>query len=212
MALLMTPTLWNSIDWFEKCPESWKKSAYQQLLDMLNRKWTSNKAVERGMAFEKHICYGKNPLDDVAPDIKEKFNNAYLMIHGEGHNFQAVAKKFVEVDDKEFVLYGKMDVFFPNTEILDIKTTGNYKGKNAYLSTWQHKIYTWATRVNKFKYLIFELTDAGILIDVHIVEYIAEDFSIIEKEIIEKLKSVLELLRSDQKLKTAYLNKFNMYN
>ncbi len=212
MALLMTPTLWNSIDWMEKCPPSWKKSAYQQLSDMLNRKWTSNKAVERGMAFEKAICFGSNPLDQVAPDLKEKFDNAYNMIHAEGADFQAKAKRFVEVDGKEFVLYGKMDVFFNGKLILDIKTTGSYKGKSSYLATWQHPVYCFATRVPYFKYIIFEFNDAGIVVDVHIVEYECTDFRELELRILAKLNDVVKLLRSDEKLKTAYMNKFNMYN
>lgn len=212
MALLMTPTLWNSVDWLEKCPPSWKKSAYQQLLDMLNRKWTGSKAIERGMAFEKAICEKSTDKLEIADDINEKFSNAYNLIHREGGQFQAKAKKFVEYDNKEFVLYGKMDVYFAGTEIDDIKTTGNYKGKDAYLKTWQHKIYCLATRVNFFRYIVFEFNDFGILVDVHIIEHTFDDFVALEKEVMEKLDSIIKLIRNDEKLKKAYLNKFNMYN
>ena len=211
MALLMTPTLWNSIDWLNKCPVSWKARAYQSLSDMLNRKWTGSPAIERGMAFEKKICSGENPIEDIAPDLQEKFTKVYDMIHADGHEFQHKSKKIVEVDGKEFCLYGRLDVYFPNL-IEDIKTTGNYRGKKSYLDTWQHKMYCYIEHIADFKYLVFELNDASMLKDIHIVEYWVDSFSLLEEEVLAKLKSVLDFIRTDKKLVLAYLKKFNQYN
>ena len=221
MALLMTTSLWDSIDWYQHCPASWKADAYKSLLNQLNRIWAPTKAIERGIAFEKQICYGNNPLEDVAPDLHEKFNEAYAMIHAKGGSFQAKCKKFIEYDGKEFIIYGKQDVHFsPTSEfldikprIIDIKTTGNYRGKSSYLSKWQHKVYTLLDRICDFKYIIFEFNnDSGLLIDVHFIDYHVDDFAAIEKEVIAKVKSVVEFLRNDEKLKLAYLNTFNKYN
>ena len=222
MALLMTPTLWDSIDWLNKSPDSWKARAYQGLLDMLNRKWAPTKAIERGIAFEKQICHGTNPISEVAPDIKEKFQKAYDMIHAPGHDFQAKAKKIVEVDtgngEKEFCLYGKLDVDFKSTAeypdglIIDIKTTGSWKGKASYLSKWQHKVYCWLKRVKDFKYIVFEFGDSGMLIDIHFIDYHVDDFVELGKELMEKLVSVIKFLQADKKLAKAYMEKFNLYN
>ena len=214
----MTTSLWDAIDWYNKCPASWKKRAYQGLLDQLNRKWAPTKAIERGIAFEDKICNGKNPIEEIVPDLKEKFTTAYNLIHGEGHNFQAKAKKFVESDEKEFIIYGKLDVFFekhadyPDGLIIDIKTTGNYRGKASYLSKWQHRVYTWLKRIKDFKYVVFEFNEAGLLCDVHTIDYHVDDFDKIGKEIMDNLKKVRGLLKSDKDLSKAYLKKFNLYN
>ena len=70
------------------------------------------KAIERGISFEKQLCYGNNPLEDVQPDLHEKFNEAYALIHSEGAEFQSKCKKFIDYDGKEFIVYGKQDVHF----------------------------------------------------------------------------------------------------
>lgn len=208
----MTPTLWDSIDWYLKCPQSWKKSAHKGIDDMLNRRWAPTKAIERGMAFEKAVCEGnKNPLDAVADDLNDKFMKAYNEIHAEGGVFQAKTKKFIEHDGKEFILYGRKDVAFPDLTI-DIKTTGNYRGASSYLAKWQHKVYALCDRMPNFKYIVFEFNEFGMMIDIHTIEYHVDDFAALEKEIMEKLDSVIKFLRSDKKLLTAYLNKFNQYN
>lgn len=211
MALLMTPTLWDSIDWLQKSPASWKTRAYTSLSNTLNRIWAPTDAIKRGIAFEEQICYGQNPIDEIAPELKGKFNMAYAMIHAEGHSFQKKAKKIVEYDNKEFCLYGKMDVAFPDL-IIDIKTTGNYRGKSSYLSKWQHKVYTWLTRIKDFKYIVFEFDEHGNLCDIHFIDYHVDDFGPIGKEIMSNLDKVVTFLRSDKKLSKAYMKTFNLYN
>lgn len=227
MAWLMTPTLWDSIDWLHKAPSSikagtkitWKQDAYNNLLSMLRREWAPTKAIERGISFEKQICYGKKPV--VAPDLIEKFNKAYDLIHADGGNFQTKCKKFYQYDDKEFIMYGKQDVHFAPTEefplvkklIVDIKTTGNYRGQSSYLSKWQHKVYTLLDRIPDFKYVVYEFdNESGMIVDIHIIDYINNDFAATDKEIEKKLAEVVQFLKSDKKLKEAYTNKFNMYN
>lgn len=223
----MTPTLWDSIDWYHKAPLSikagtkitWKKDAYNNLLGMLNRVWAPTKAIERGISFEKQICHGTKPT--VATDLVEKFNKAYDLIHAEGGEFQTKCKKFYEYDGKEFILYGKQDIHFSPTEelpliklkIIDIKTTGNYRGASSYLSKWQHKCYTLLDRIVDFQYIIYEFDNrTGMVIDIHIIDYHNNDFDAVNKEIEENLEKVIKFLRADPILKKAYLTKFNMYN
>jgi hypothetical protein len=218
MALLMTPTLWDSIDWLQKSPDSWKKRAYESLSNTLNRIWDPTPAIKRGIAYEKQICFGENPIDEVATEIREKFIKAYDMIHAEGHVFQKKTKKIVDFDGKEFCLYGKMDVSFktlpdyPNGFIIDIKTTSNYRGKSSYLSKWQHKVYTWLTRIKDFMYIVYEFDEYGNMIDIHFIEYHVDDFGPIGEEIMNNLAKVVTFLRTDKTLSKAYMKKFNLYN
>jgi len=214
MGLLITPSLFDSIDWLNKCPASYKKGAYKQLSNSLNRVWTPpNKAIKRGMDYEKKLCHGVSPIDDVAPDLHEKFKKAYDRIHAEGCNFQHKAKKNIFMDEKEFTLYGKLDVYFEDKPIIDIKTTGNYRGKGSYLSKWQHKVYPFCTGIADFTYIVYEFdNDSGLLINIHFIDYHVDDFVALEKEIMDNLAKVIKFIRSDVKLKKAYLNTFNMYN
>lgn len=218
MSLLMTTSLWDSIDWLNKAPDSWKARAYTSLSNTLNRIWIPTPAITRGINFEKQICHGQNPIDEVAPELREKFKKAYDLIHYKGGSFQSKAKKIIEYDGKEFCLYGKLDVDLPTHEdfpdglIIDIKTTGNYRGKSSYLSKWQHKVYTWLKRIKDFKYIVYEFDEHGNLIDIHTIDYHIDDFGPIGTEIIENLDKVVTFLRSDKKLSKAYMNKFNLYN
>lgn len=218
MALLMTPTLWDGIDWLNKSPDSWKERAYKSLLNMLNRVWDPTPAIERGIAYEKQICYGKNPIDKVIPELRDKFIKAYDLIHYKGGKFQAKTKKIVDYDGKEFCLYGKMDVFLPTHAdyldglIIDIKTTGNYRGKSSYLSKWQHRLYCWLKRIHDFKYIVYEFDEHSNLIDIHIIDYHVDDFGPIGTEILENLDKVVTFLRTDKALSKAYMKKFNLYN
>lgn len=211
MALLMTPTLWDSIDWLNKCPDSWKQRAYDSLSNTLNRIWKPNEAIKRGISFEKQICHGTNPINEIAPELREKFMTAYDMIHAIGHVFQKKVKKIIDYDGKEFCLYGKLDVFFPDL-IIDIKTTSNYRGKSSYLAKWQHKVYTWLTRIKDFLYIVFEFDEHGNMVDIHFIEYHIDDFGPIGTEILENLDKVVTFLRKDKALSKAYMKKFNLYN
>lgn len=220
MALLITPTLLDSIDWVKKCPPSWKDRAYQSLDDTLNRRWNPSKAITRGINFEKQICHGANPVDEIKPHLRDKFNEAYKLIHAEGHDFQAKAKKIVEYNAREYCLYGRIDVNFPK-KIIDIKTTGNYRGKQSYLSKWQHKFYTLLEQKEHFQYVVFEFGDdkgkedsdaAELLVDIHIIDYYAEDFAAINDEIMAGIEGMANFLNEHALFKKAYLTKFNMYN
>lgn len=218
MALLMTPTLWDSIDWLQKAPSSikrgtkitWKEDAYINLLGTLNREWNPTPAIERGISFEKQICHGTKPK--VAPDLVDKFNKAYDLIHAKDGDFQSKCKKFYKYEGTEFILYGKQDVHFP-AKIIDIKTTGNYRGESSYLEKWQHKCYTLMDRITDFQYIVYEFDNkSGMVVDIHIIDYHVDDFGAIDKEIEKNLEKVIKFFRADPVLKKAYLEKFNMYN
>lgn len=225
MALLVTPTLFDSIDWYNNCPQSWKQRAYKGLSDTLNRRWNPTPAITRGINFEKQICHGTNPVNEVREDLREKFMEAYNMIHAKGHDFQKKAKRIVEYNDREYCLYGKEDVHFDlladyeNGLIIDIKTTGNYRGKQSYLKKWQHKFYTWLTGIRDFKYIVFEFGDgpkdsdaAALLVNIHIIDYHNDDYLSTEKEIMTGIEKMANFFNAHKDLKKAYLQTFNMYN
>ncbi|RLI53611.1 MAG: hypothetical protein DRP09_15315 [Candidatus Thorarchaeota archaeon] len=213
MALLLTPTLFQSIDWMEKCPPSWKTRARQSLSDTLNRVWNPNKAIERGIAYERALCDEPRAkvTSTVPTHLLDKFNNAYELIHAEGGVFQKPTKKFLDYDGKEWLLYGKMDVAFPD-KIIDIKTTGNYKGRSSYLNSWQHKVYCLTSRIADFQFIVYEFNEDGVLHDIYVIDYHVDDFVALEKEVMEKVDSVIKFLRADKELLRAFLNKYNKYN
>jgi len=222
MSLLITPTLLDSYDWLMKAPESvkkgtditWKQDAFEQLKATLTRApWRPPLAVIKGMEFEKLVCkHANEDIDDLK--ASEHFKKVCRKIAG--YKYQVVTKKYVAIDGKEYVLYGKMDARKPN-HIIDIKTTGNYRGQNSYLTKWQHKFYTLSEGIKNFEYVIAEWMDAETndytIKDVHEIKYIAEDFGSIQKEIEGHIKLFIEFLESkgNEELREGYYHKFNRF-
>lgn len=223
--LMMTPTLWNSIDWLHKCPPSWRDRAYKSLSDTLNREWNSNAAVERGMAFENALINapyegGKIGKWFITENLDADFRKYYELIHKSGNSFQEKARAEIVVGDRIFFFYGRIDVWIPEPEdmpIIDIKTTAKYKGESQYLSGWQHKVYCFCKKRKDFKFLSYEFDDSGVdagqgpLVAIHDIEWSCESFDALEKEIQQKTNEVVDFLRSDSKLKQAYMRIFNRY-
>lgn len=221
MARLMTPTMWDSIDFLEGCPSSWRERAYQGLSDTLNRVWNSNPAVERGMAFEDVVCK-TDSLDEFLEkvnntDIEDKLTKAYNMVHAEGHDFQHKVKKIIKDNrGNDYLLYGREDVSF-EPKILDLKTTARWKGNRSYLGKWQHKVYCYADNKTSFTYIVFVFDDSssepgkGPLVDVKFIDYTVTDMNMLHNMIKDKLESVLAFFRKNPKLKDAYLHKFCLY-
>jgi len=187
MSLLITPTVLNSYDWLKKCPPSWKKKAYDDLSNMLNRKWVPPKpAVQRGIDFEKYVCRRANQKI-IQSKGTPQFQGIIKTI--QGGQFQKKCKFYIEVEGKEYCCYGKIDVAFPDL-IIDIKTTGSYRGKNSYLSGWQHKFYTIGSRVPNFLYLIVEFDgEQNKIIEVYEVEYRCDNPAEVKEEITNTYQS-----------------------
>lgn len=153
MKLLVTSSLLDSFSWFMEAPPSWKDRAKTDLWNAVNRVYTPmDEAVRRGMDFEAYVCA-------VLDDSREVF----VARHGEllgpfwdhchGGKRQVPVRREITVNSQDFTLYGKADVLFPD-RIVDIKTTGSWKGAAKYLSRAQHLVYIAATGTEKFLYLV----------------------------------------------------------
>jgi hypothetical protein len=218
MGKLITTSLLDQIDWFRVCPASWKESAYKGIHNTVNRIYEANPATQRGVAFENVInaCLDMDEgqfvkqFDGHCADVV-KFHQ---VCHG-GRR-QAVAKRHIEIDGEEYTLYGKMDVLFPpvvcpTPRIVDIKTTGNYRGKQSYLDKNQHLVYCFATRIPSFTYIVAEFTDiSDKCVEVHQIDT-EVDIEAAGVTIVRKIQEMVSLLQDDIDLWTAYLTKFNRY-
>lgn len=214
MSLLITPTLLNSYDWLKKCPQSWKERAYNDLSNTLNRaKWKPSEAILRGIDFERNVQrIVESGIDPSTINSSDNFKN--VCKECKGGKFQVKAKKFVRIDSKEYVLFNKIDVVL-NDMLIDLKTTGNYRGENSYLSGWQHKFYTVVKEVSNFQYLVAEWSDVEnkdfSIKDLHYVKYYAENLKEVEKEIIEHIKEFINFVEKNEDLSVAYYTKYNLF-
>lgn len=221
MSLLIAPTLLDSYDWMMKAPDSikkgtnisWKEDALNQLEATLTRApFRPNKAIIKGMEFERMACAKSKVANIDALKASDNFKKVCHLI--KGGDFQVKTKKFIVVDDKEYVLFNRLDVKFPKL-IKDIKTTANYRGQANYLSKWQHKFYTLTDEIRDFQYIIAEWKDADVddftIKQVHLINYYAGDFEAIQKEIEGHIRLFMEFLEGNKKLKEAYLHTYNRF-
>jgi uncharacterized protein (DUF486 family) len=152
--LLVTSSILDSYAWYKEAPGSWKEKAETDLTNALFRIYTPmDAAVQRGVDFEGKICRDlyleRYTFVTKHGDMMAPF---YDMCHGGLQ--QAPVKRTVVVDGQDFLLYGKADILFPKEHIIDIKTTGAWKGMAKYTTRAQHLLYTAATGIEKFTYLV----------------------------------------------------------
>lgn len=210
MSRLITASLVGSIDWLTMCPSSWRTKAYADLTNQLARIYTKemSKPAKRGLELEaaiySHVFRPNNKAGS------EHFK--WLVNECKGGAFQKIVKTFIRLDNFEYCLYGKLDVWFPDI-IKDIKTTGRYRGKEKYLSSFQHKLYCCIERIHKFKYIIgeFDGDDGKTLIAHYDVEYEVEYWNALYIEVMDKVKSVIEFLKKDKALFELYTTSFSKY-
>lgn len=209
--LLITPSLINKIVFLVECPASWKVSAYDSLRKMLKREYT-NPSIEaqRGIDFENEVYKEVFTREKVMDPVKQG-----LFDRIEKGNFQYTASKALIIDDQEYTLYGKLDVFFPkghfkykNGHIRDIKTTKKYiVGK--YLKTIQHKIYCYCTGVKTFDYDVVEFKEHenGTMEKIlHPIEhYEVSSWASLEKELKEEIQKAMGALLGFEELFKLYL-------
>lgn len=206
MAYLITPTLLNSLDWLNKCPPSWKDSAYKDILSTLNREpFVANAATQRGTDFENEV-YALANKDPSLIESSGFFRQVCDRV--KGYDYQHSIKVFIEVDGVEYVCYGRIDCFKP-VHIIDIKTTANYKGPKQYLSGWQHKFYTAIPKIPLFTYLIAEWAHDYSIKAIHEVDYVATDFDAIMIEIKDGIRNFISYINFDEAMKDAYYNRYN---
>lgn len=209
MSLLITPTLIDSYEWYRNSPPSWKERSFVDFKNKLGRaKWEPNEAIKRGMLFEDTVNKNCN-----RPGIDE-FNSTQIfkdVCHTvKNAEQQKKFKKIMQIDDKEFLLYGKADYVFKD-KIIDLKTTKDYKGKDKYLKGWQHIIYTAISKIKEFEYLIVEWNDCSLPGELFTIKYTMNDIEENNISIREKIKEIMSFIESDDKMSKMYYNDFNMF-
>lgn len=196
--LLVTPTLFDSLDFARTAPSSWRKKAYEDLVKKIRReRGTFPDWVLKGSKFEDAV-YAKiqGSFFDDSPIDTESKAFAHVCEQCAGGQFQTTHKRVLNVDGLDYLIYGKLDVEMP-TEIIDIKTTLNYKGPQKYLSKWQHKMYCWLTGVTQFKYLVVEWVDEPSykIAAVHQAKYVAPSMEQLEQDIVSGIRYAAEYLQ-----------------
>lgn len=195
---LITPSLLGSFAWYLSDESNDSRKKFLNTLGKVKTPTTS--AQQKGLDFEARInefcgqfISGIYEYDIIARDIANIVK---------GGLWQLTCKKDLQVGDKEFLLYGKMDVVKRDT-IYDIKFTSNYElGK--FLNSAQHLIYLYCTGLPKFQYLISDGKD-----------YWIEDYhnhANIENEIKNKITDFLRYLENDQEAKELFETKWGAKN
>lgn len=207
MSRLITTSLISSIDWFKIAPVHWKAKAYEDLLNQLNRIWLEPKnAIKLGINFEKRIYnYLQHKRKTTNKDLE------WFIIQCKGGEVQKKIKKFIEINDVEYCLFGKVDVYFPDC-LIDIKTTSSYKGKEYYKKSFQHLLYCYITNIHYFKYLVAVFDSDGKIEDkIEIPINLTESQDELRHTVEQKVKETIEFIQADYQLMKAYKDKFCLY-
>jgi len=210
MALLIAPTLLDGFDWLHKCPASWKQRAYDGLHATLAREFTETPETKAGSAFENYVYANANVADLSTLKASDNFKKVCERVRGMA--YQAVAKKFIKIDGEEYLLYNRIDALGTD-DIVDVKTTGNYRGATSYLEKWQHRFNTYSTDIPRFTYCVSEWQQGSLSIvkDVYMIDYFVDDYSLIEEEIVEHIKEFIRFIESDKELEKLYYTVYNKY-
>jgi hypothetical protein len=214
MSKLITQDIISAVDWLKNAPPSWKERAYSDLKNKLGRvKTPMNIEAQKGIDLESRLNRAVNQKEYLNPDFKcsEKFR--ILIDKVIGYDQQKKTKTYLTIDHIEYCLYGKID-YYKENHIIDLKTTGEWKGENKYLSTYQHKIYCYNEKINKFTYLVcvFENKESLKIKDIHEVEYLMpESFDDLRIGIEQKIKEVVNFLSMDSELFNLYNTVYSMY-
>lgn len=211
MSRLITQSLVGSVDWYTNCPPDWREKARADLVNQLSRASFEGEpptVIRRGYLFEDAV------RDHVIREsVKASEHFLWFLEQCRGAVFQKKVKRYVEIDGVEYCLYGRIDAWFVNV-IKDIKTTGRYGGRDKYLNSFQHKLYCYIERIPSFVYLIAEFDgpqSMGPVIAHYAVDYQAPPLEELEREVITKVKEVVDFLKSDEELYTLYTTSFSRY-
>jgi hypothetical protein len=140
----MTISLLQSYDWLRECPETWKTSARQQIVDMLNKKPFTNAAVARGQSYEDKINKALLNNEPVPTELE------YLR----GMKQQSWLKPYTI---KGYTFKGRMD-YDNDLLIADLKTTKKLN-VDSYFAKRQHKVYCLAEGKTAFNYEVAVFPD-----------------------------------------------------
>ena len=206
MEKLITPSLLSGIEFLRDCPPNWKGSAFQSLKATLSRTYKEpTRQIKRGIDFENSLYEILSAIDPI--DFKN-YSEEYQQFLNKcsGGVFQKTTKRIIEIEETKYVLYGKIDVWFPDL-IIDIKTTENFTGDDKYLKTSQHGIYCFCENIPAFLYkvAVFENEENKIK-EVKNICYFCADFDALEIKIKERIKFDLLYLQAFPDLFDFYEN------
>ncbi len=211
MALLIAPTLLDSYDWFKKSPASWKERAYDGLRASLAREFTETPETKAGNDFESYVYANANVPDLEAMNTSDNFKKVCRRVRG--MNYQQNVKRFVKINGMEYILFCRIDALAPN-DIVDIKTTSNYRGATSYLSKWQHRMYPYCTGIPNFTYLVSEWEQGSLtkIKEVHEIDYVVDSFDLIGQEITQQITDFISFIESDSEMERLYYTVYNKYD
>lgn len=201
-AKLITPSLLNSFNWLQNCPPSWREKALADITRYLNRApFEPNDSMKLGQEYENQVRKLSQGMkvEGVMPTATEMANLV------KGGTWQVKLKGYITVDQQRYCLYGRIDVL--TSEILDIKTTQDYKGEEKYLSTAQHLIYLYNARSRNWKHDTFKylVTDFK---EIHEVKFQVNDWDLLNVEVHRIVKEFADWLKQNPELQDAYDNTF----
>jgi len=211
MSILVTPSLFGSVDFYSSTSGYWHEKAAKDLDGMLNRnqEWNPSFHVDRGIRFEKALEF---ECSKPQPRGTKLFNEIVQRCHN--GVWQKKTKKIIEHEGEEYCLYGKIDVWFFN-EIIDVKTTDvgktydDYRAK--YLTSMQHHMYCFTEGIDKFTYIVAlfkkDTQELHSVIELQHESTIQEE----EKHIRKKLDQLLNFFSMEPELNKAWREKYSLY-
>lgn len=214
MALQLAPTLLDSFDWLESCPTSWRDKAFTDMKNTLGRVYGgTTPEMQAGIDFENMIYKfaASDEYEKVVREWDKSKHVLYCIQRVHGFIFQKTVFYNITVDGVDYFFKCKMDAWTPQ-EIIDIKTTGNFRGDSQYLKKWQHRLYPLASGVNKFTYLVAEWQDLSTsrkVKDIHEVKYVLEDKELVKSQVTKRIREFIDFVNYDEELKTLYYTKYN---
>ena len=130
-------------------------------------------------------------------------------------------KKTVTIDGQAYVLYGKADIFFPDI-IYDIKTTGRFKGFQAYTERAQHLMYQTASGIPAFKYLVAVWSDKQVPMERGGKTFMEEQWCVdsvipidvtmdpreAEERLADRIRAFIAYIQADKGMLADYVNIF----
>lgn len=212
--LLITTTLLDNYAWFVNSPDSWKKRAYEGFVSTLTRApFKPTPQIQRGISFERKI---NNLIHGTKENFLTQLGNQCGLFYDicKGGEQQRKIKRTLRVGDFDYLLYGKVDYWFPEINI-DAKTTANYSsGRKKYLDKTQHLMYSFIEEKPDFTYIVavFNDPEEGPLAEKpDYVDVIDVSVNLLEAEriISERITDCISFIRNDPDMKKAYLEKFN---
>jgi len=200
---LITASLLNSFNWYNNCPPSWREKALYDLTNYLNRApFEPNDYMKLGQEYEKQVQKLTQGMK-VENLIPTTTTMAQLVAGGA---WQVKIKGRITIDEQKYFLSGRIDVLRKG-EIIDIKTTQEYKGEDKYLGTTQHLLYLYSAhsqnwKHDTFKYLVSDFKE------IHEVKFQVDDWDLLHVEVHRVISEFINFLNKYPELKNAYDNTF----